>query len=589
MKWVSAAFVAVALAGCASSPRPGPVAAAGGGFSPTAPCEGLARARVPDRTTVIGSAVAQPASKTAGSPFAPPADVPAHCEIFGKLQERQGANGQTYAIKFHLRLPAQWNGKFFFQGGGGSNGVVGDALGNLMAAQPGNALSLGYAVISQDSGHDNATNNDPKLQGIGTFGWDAEARRNYGGASIGPVVRTGKALIAAYYGRRPSLTYYVGGSKGGQEGFMALQRFPEEFDAVLAGYPGFHLASAGGVAQMWDAQAMAEAAKAMNVTMADGQPLLNKAFSDADLLLVSDAVLKACDGLDGTVDGIIDDFPACTTAKVSPALGAVTCLGPKTDACLAPAQVAAMRLVFDGARDKEGRQLYSTWPWDAGIAGRTAQGVSQGWRAWKIGPYASDVNSSRAIMLGGGSASAAFTSPPTPVVDTPAGMTRYALGVDVEANAAKVKVKWGRFNESAADYMHADAVDLSKFTAKGGKLLIFHGVADPVFSINDTIAWLDKVNAHVGGRAGNFVRLFAVPGMNHGGGGPATDQIDAFSALVAWREQGTAPASLVGRARADTPWPGRTRLLCPYPQQPRRVGTDLEKADSFRCTDVAPR
>jgi len=587
MKWVGVAFVAVAFAGCATAP-PAETAAAGGGFSPTSPCEGLARARFPDRTTVITSAVAQQPSRTAGSPFAPPADIPSHCEIFGKLQERQGANGQTYAIKFHVRLPAQWNGRFFFQGGGGSNGVVGDALGNLMGAQPGNALSLGYAVISQDSGHDNATNNDPKLQGIGTFGWDAEARRNYGGASIGPVVRTGKALIAAYYGRGPRFTYYVGGSKGGQEGFMAVQRFPEEFDAVLAGYPGFHLAYAGGVAQMWDAQAFADAARAMDAKTPDGQPLLNKAFTDADLLLVSDAVLKACDGLDGTQDGIVENFRACTTAKVAPALVAVTCSAAKAPACLAPAQVAALRKVMDGARSKDGRILYADWPWDAGIAGRTPQGASQGWRAWKLGPYASEVNSSRAIVLGGGSASAAFTSPPTPVADTPADMTRYALGVDVDANAAKAKVKWGAFNESAVDYMHADATDLSKFTGKGGKLLIYHGVSDPVFSINDTIVWLERVNARAGGRAASFVRLFAVPGMNHGGGGPATDQIEVFSALVAWREKGVAPASLVGRARADTPWPGRTRLLCPYPQQPRRTSGDPEKAESFRCVDVKP-
>ena len=576
MRWGLIA-VALAFAGCGDAQPSGGSAAAE--LHPMAACEGLAKARLPDPTTVIASAV----------PHAPWLGAPAHCEILGKLQERKGANGQTYAIKFHLRLPTNWNGRFFFQGGGGSNGVVGDAMGNLMAAQPGNALSLGYAVVSQDSGHDNAVNNDPKLQGIGTFGWDAEARRNYGGASIGPVVRTGKALIRAYYGRGPRYTYYVGGSKGGQEGFMALQRFPEEFDAVLAGYPGFHLAYAGGVAQMWDGQAMAEAAKAMGAKASDGLPLLNKAFTDADLALVSNAVLKACDGLDGTVDGIIDDFPACTTARVAPALAEITCTGEKTPACLAPAQVAAMRKVMDGARGKDGRALYANWPWDAGIAGRTLLGVSQGWRAWKIGPYASDVNNSRTILLGAGSASAAFTSPPTPVADTPADLTRYALGVDVEANYAKANVKWGGFNESAVDYMHADATDLSKFTSRGGKLLIFHGVSDPVFSINDTIAWLNAVNARAGGRASGFVRLFAVPGMNHGGGGPATDQIDAFSALVAWRERGVAPASLVGRARADTPWPGRMRLLCPYPQQPRRTGANLERAESFHCVDVASK
>jgi feruloyl esterase len=337
---------------------------------------------------------------------------------------------------------------------------------------------------------------------------------------------------------------------------------------------------------MWDAQAFAEAAVAMGAKTPDGQPLMNKALSDDDLMLVSGAVLAACDDLDGTRDGMVENFTACTTAKVTPALAAVTCAGAKTPACLAPAQVAAMRKVMDGARGRDGRSLYSDWPWDAGIAGRSAQGVSQGWRAWKIGPFDSAVNTSRAVLLGGGSASAAFTSPPTPVADTPADMTRYVLGVDVEQNHAKANVKWGAFNESAVDYMHADATDLTPFTRRGGKILIYHGVADPVFSINDTIAWLKAVDARAGGRAGQFVKLYAVPGMNHGGGGPATDQVDVFSALVAWRERGVAPQALVATARVDTPWPGRTRLLCPYPQQPRRVGGDIERADSFRCADV---
>jgi feruloyl esterase len=574
----AASFLALAALGAC--------AATGGSASdlalpaaPTADCASLVRARLPDPTTTITSAVLQTAALPAAN--APP--TPAHCEVFGKLQERVGANGQTYAIKFHLRLPTAWNGRFFFQGGGGSNGVVGNALGNLMGAQPGNALSLGYAVISQDSGHDNAVNNDPQRQGVVTFGWDAEARRNYGGASIGPVVRAGKALVTAYYARGPALTYFAGGSKGGQEGMMAVQRFPNEFDAVLVGYPGFRLAYAGGVAQMWDAQAFAEAARTLGHFAPDGQALLNRAMSDDDLLLTSNAVLAACDRLDGTTDGMVENFAACTTARVSPALAAVTCPGAKTPACLAPAQVAALTKVFGGARARDGRPLYADWPWDAGIAARTGQGVSQGWRQWKMGPYASGVNSGLAVILGGASASAVFTSPPTAVPDDPAALTRYALAVDVEENAARAKVKWGAFNESSVDFMNADAVDLSRFARRGGKLLIYHGVADPVFSINDTIAWLKAVDAREGGRADRFVRLFAVPGMNHGGGGPATDQFDAFGALVAWRERGVAPEALVATARETSPWPGRTRLLCPFPLQPRRVAADIEQAASFRC------
>jgi feruloyl esterase len=551
---------------------------------PAQACDALARAAFPDPTTRVTSAAVLTSVESRG-PFGPPATVatPEHCAVEAKLQERKGANGQTYAIRFRVRLPASWNGRLFFEGGGGSDGVVGSTLGSLMSGQTGNALERGYAVVSQDSGHDNATNNDPKLQGTITFGWDAEARRNYGGASIGPVVRAAKALVNAYYSRGPEFTYFAGGSKGGQEAMMAAQRFPEEFDAVLVGYPGFHLAWAGAVAQMWDAQAFGEAARALGQLTPEGLPLANKAFTDDDLLLVSGAVLKACDALDGLADGMIFNLKACTPNRVAIALDALACKGAKTADCLLPVQLRAMRKVMEGPRSPNGHPLYSDWPWDAGIAARSAQGVSQGWRQWKLGPYAAPTNQGLTVALGGGSASAVFTSPPTPVADTPADLARYTFGVDVQANWLKTMVKWGAFNESAVDFMHADATDLTPFTRRGGKLLIYHGAADPVFSLNDTIAWADAVNRRAGGHGDAFLRLYAVPGMNHGGGGPATDQFAAFDALVAWREKGLAPGPLVAAAGRGTPWPGRTRLLCPWPQQARYEGGDKETASSFRC------
>jgi feruloyl esterase len=547
-------------------------------------CDGLGRIAFPDPTTKV-TAAAVLTSVQARGPFGPPSTVatPEHCAVEAKMQERQGANGQTYAIGFRVRLPANWNGRLFFEGGGGSDGMVGSTLGSLMGGQTGNALERGYAVVSQDSGHDNATNNDPKRQGVVTFGWDAEARRNFGGASVGPVVRAAKALVKAYYGRGPEFTYFAGGSKGGQEAMMAAQRFPEEFDAVLVGYPGFRLAWAGAVAQMWDAQAFAEAARAMGQLTPEGLPLAGRAFTDDDLLLVSGAVLKACDGLDGLVDGMIQNLAACTSNRVAPALDALTCKGAKAADCLLPAQLHAIRKVMAGPRSPNGHPLYSSWPWDAGIAVRTGQGVSQGWRQWKMGPYAAPANQGLSVALGGASVSAVFTSPPTPVADNPADLARYAFGVDVQQNWLKTFVKWGPFKESAVDFMHADATDLSPFTKRGGKLLIYHGVSEPVFSVNDTIAWVKAVDRRANGHADAFLRLYAVPGMNHGGGGPATGQFAAFDALVAWREQGKAPGVLVATAGRDTPWPGRTRPLCAWPEQARYAGGDKEKAESFRC------
>jgi feruloyl esterase len=418
-----------------------------------------------------------------------------------------------------------------------------------------------------------------------TFGWDPEARRNYGGASIGPVVRAAKALVKAYYGKAPAFTYFAGGSKGGQEAMMAAQRFPEEFDAVLVGYPGYRLAYAGAVAQIWDAQAFGEAARAMGQLTPEGLPLANKAFSDSDLAIVANAVLEACDDLDGLKDGLIENYTACHTSRVLPFLDKQACKGPKKGDCLLPVQIGAMVKVMDGARTRSGRVLYSDWPWDAGISGinPATMTLNQGWRQWKMGPYDAPTNRGLSVALGGASASAVFTSPPTQVADTPAALARYAFNADVGANYLAAQVKWGPFNESAVDFMHADATDLSRFTRRGGKILIYHGVSDPVFSFNDTARWVDAVNRREGGKADRFLRLYAVPGMNHGGGGPSTDRFAAFDALVAWREQGLAPGALVATGRPGSPWPGRTRLLCPYPQQDRYVAGDSEKASSFHC------
>jgi hypothetical protein len=134
------------------------------------------------------------------------------------------------------------------------------------------------------------------------------------------------------------------------------------------------------------------------------------------------------------------------------------------------------------------------------------------------------------------------------------------------------------------DFMMASSTDLSAFKSRGGKMVIVHGVSDPVFSINDTIHWWNDVNKANNGAAAEFVRLFAVPGMNHCAGGPATDQFDAFTALVNWVEKSTAPTKIVATAGGATPWPGRTRPLCAYPQQARYNGSgSVDDAASFSC------
>lgn len=546
-------------------------------------CAALAQldaAGLPNPSTRIVSATANPAAAAKGK--APAA--PEHCEVQGAINERTGMNGQRYAIKFRLRLPANWNGNFFFEGGGGSNGNLGTAFGNLQGGQPGSALGLGYAVVSQDSGHDNAANNDPARGGTVTFGFDPQARVDFGYNSYDQVTRTAKALIAAYYGRPPQRSYYVGCSEGGREGMMVSQRFPQHFDGVLACAPGLNLHKAALYGHAWDVQSFAEVSNATGIYGRDGQPLLNKTFTDEDLDIAAQAILAACDGLDGLEDGIIDNFPACNAAAVTPRLEAVRCAGTKRTTCLSAAQVTALLKVHAGARDAQGNLYYSDWAFDRGIGGKIGNNYNQGWRSWKIGAYDAPQNGAIIAGLGGASVSALFTTPPTEVPAQGPGVLAFLRGIDVHAAGAKLTATAGEFTTPVEDFMRASSTDLSGFRDRGGKLIVVQGVSDPVFSMNDTLRWWDGVNAANSGQAAAFARVFAVPGMNHCSGGPATDQFNAFAALVAWVENNTAPASITAAAGSNTPWSGRTRPLCPYPSQARYNGSgSIEEAQNFTC------
>jgi len=507
-----------------------------------------------------------------GSPGAPPLAVPEHCDVTGVSQERAGRYGQRYAIRFHIRLPTRWNGRFLFQGGGGSNGDIGNALGPYSrAAKP--ALLQGFAVVSQDSGHSNELNNDPNRGGILAFGFDERARANYGYASLPVVADAAKAIIREFYGAPPRHSYFVGCSKGGQEGLAFAERYPLEFEGIAAIAPGLSLPRAA-VEQAWDVQTLASAASASAETVTLAQ--LAAGFSDSALTLVRDAVLAACDADDGAKDGIVGDFTRCSTERVRPELLARSCSALKTADCLSASQITALVRLMGGARDRHNTKLYSTWPWDTGIA-------SPDWRAWKLGSVDGRVPN-RAVTLGGASLPSLFTTPPTVVSSNPRDLLAFLLHFDFDRDAPKIYATSAEFAHSAWADDSARSADLRKFNSRKGKLIVPQGVSDPVFSINDTIAWWREVNERNGGHANSFVRVFPVPGMNHCDGGPSTDRFDVLAALMRWVEQGRAPDFIPAAAGPASPWPGRTRPLCPYPAVARYKGSgDVENASSFKC------
>ncbi|MEN3749857.1 tannase/feruloyl esterase family alpha/beta hydrolase [Sphingomonas sp. HF-S3] len=568
--------------GCATpAPESAPPGGAAGVPVATGDCAALGAAGIgwPDPTMRILSAkpVAAGATIDTGQGGKSP-PLPAHCEVDGILAERTGQDGQSYAIRFKMRLPADWNRRFLFQGGGGTNGEIGNAVGMVTPGAP-PALAQGFAVISQDSGHSNPIFADPAKGGAVAFGFDAQARADYGHASLKRSYDAARAILTRFYGGDPAHSYFVGCSKGGQEGMAFAQRYPEAFDGIVAAAPGFSLPKAA-VQEAWDTRTFAAV-----VRPAGGAPMsferLADSFSDADLGLARDAVLAACDVDDGLKDGIVGAFAQCTTARVRPQFEARQCKAGKTADCLSAAQIGALETSFAGARTSRGEPLYASFPWDSGMA-------DPGWRIWKIGfpaqggrPAAPAIN----VAMGAASLATIFSTPPRLLPPGPQGGFDYQLGYDFDRDAKAIFATGPGFPRSAWDDIGMRSPDLRRFQAHGGKMIVPQGVSDPVFSINDTLAWWGEVDARSGGRASSFVRVFPVPGMGHCAGGPATDQFNALDALVRWVEQGQAPDRIVATAGPASPWPGRTRPLCPYPlvARPAAPGEALEKAEGFVC------
>lgn len=514
------------------------------------------------------------------------ADVKANCLVEGAMNERvSSVDGRPYAIKFRLRLPVlkEWNGKFYMEGGGGANGVLTEAFG-IAPGTSTNAFERGYAVIATDSGHDNAVNSDPNAGGASAFGRDPQARIDFGYNAYDVVAQIGKAIVAAVYARRPEHSYFMGCSEGGREAMMVSQRFPAHFDGVSAGAPAIGLPYMASFAP-YLVKTFAPAAAAAGHRDAQGKPLVTKLYTDADLQLVANAILEACDSLDGLKDGISNNFAACTDAVVVPKLTALTCQGAKTDSCLTANQIGALRTAYAGPKTSAGVQLYPSQVWDPGIGGMAGNTFNQGFRRWWFGSYTSSTNNAIKFTLSGPQHALVWQTPPVLNLSIPQYFD-YALTYNMDDTEGNVNRKTSLYTRSTAEYGLATSPDLSKFRANGGKLLVWIGNADAAVGVNETIGWYNKVNERQGGKAADFARLFPVPGMNHCSGGPATDKFDMLTALENWVERGIAPDSI--HATATNPAyfgaSARSRPLCPFPKFAQYNGAgDINVAESFTC------
>jgi len=464
-------------------------------LSAVMPCADLVAAdftQVPEAPTSVISAKVVAAN----------GDTPEYCDVSGFVQTQIG---------FELRLPTHsWNGRYFQVGCGGLCGMI-----NIQNC--GDVLANDYAVAAQNMGHVS------HFWKEALWGDDPMLRRDYGERSTHVTSIAAKAIIAKLYGKDAAFSYFRGCSTGGREGLSEAQHYPADFDGIIAGDPAFagHL---GPISNNYEARQLLHR---------DGTPV----FTPAQQKLLADAVMQACDGLDGLRDGIIDDPRAChfdiSTIACPP--------GQDRPTCLTAEQVTSARNIYDGVRNSKGVRLFP---------GGEMFGSELGWD----GINQRDIANAHLRYIG-------FQKNPSP--------TYSFWDFDLDHDLPKL-MKTEALYDPVAPYQ---APDLRAFHARGGKLIVYHGWADQGISPSFVLDYYAKVQAYSGGldKTRDWFRVFMVPGMHHCRGGNAPNTFDFMPPVVAWVEHATAPVQVVATQRENGKVV-RTRPLVPYPQVVRYAG-----------------
>jgi feruloyl esterase len=475
-----------------------------------AACDSLMSLALPDTTIQSAALVpagpfAVPASPGAGG--GKPITVAEACRVAGTVKP---------AIKFEVWLPASgWNGKFQAVGGGGFAGVI--SYGAMAAA-----LNAGYATASTDTGHAGSNGawalNRPDLV------------VDYGYRAIREMTLKSKAIVEAFYGKGPRLSYFVGCSTGGRQGLMEAQRYPTDYDGIVAGAPAnnFTHLTAGNI---WMAAA----------TLKDEATRL----SPAKLAVLNKAALAFCDARDGVSDGLIESPLSC---PFDPAV--VQCTGAETDSCLTPVQVGASRRLYGPlVNPRTNEFIFPGFP----------PGSELTWGA-----------------LAGG---------PQPLFIP---LDFYKYFVHSSPNWDWKTMNFDRdvvsVDEKLGPILNAVNPNLAAFKARGGKLIMYHGWNDQLITPSNTVNYFNSVAKTMGTReTDEFARLFMAPGMLHCAGGPGPNSFNAVAALEQWVEQGIKPEKLIA-SHATNGVVDRTRPLCPYPQVAVYTGSgSVDEAANFVC------
>jgi feruloyl esterase len=477
-------------------------------------CDSLAALALKDTTITMSQLVppgqfsAPGGRQTAGRGANPYADLSEFCRVAATLKPTGDSD-----IKVEVWLPAKsWNGKFQAVGNGGWAGVISYSA---MAA----AIRAGYATASTDTGH---------VGGRGTFALDhPEKLIDFAWRSEHEMTVKAKAVIAAFYGSAPRLSYWNGCSTGGRQGLKEAQKFPDDYDAIIAGAPANRTAIS-----LWIAAAVLKDPASY--------------IPPGKYPIIHQAALAACDSRDGLQDGIIDDPTKCDfDPKV------LLCKSADSPSCLTAAQVDAARKIYSPAiNPRTGQELFSS----------LVPGTELGWGIQAQGP-----------------------EPSVNIYD----QYRYVVFKDPNWNWKTFDfdsdVVRGDLPENVV--MNATDPNMKPFFSHGGKLLLYHGWSDPQVPTLNTIKFYKSVVDAMGGpaNASNSVRLFLEPGMGHCGGGEGPNVFDKVGALEQWVEQGKAPEKLIASHSTDGKV-DRTRPLCRYPQVAKYKGTgSIDDAANFAC------
>jgi hypothetical protein len=457
------------------------------------------------------------------------ASAPAHCRVRAMVQPE---------INIEVNLPEMWNNRLYMFGNGGWAGESFESAGR--AANRARGLKAGFVTASTDTGHSAAS--EPGA----SFALNRQKLLDFGFRSLHVTAETAKLMARTYYGSGPAKSYYEGCSQGGRQGLTLAQRFPNDFDGIVAGSPGLY-------------QTATHLSRAYWMQGMNANP-----FPAAKLGLLASRVYEQCDAKDGLKDGLIDDPRRC---DFKPARDLPHCAeGADQPDCFTADQIKALDRIY-GDVMSQGKRFFPGWPVGAEIAG--PNGLS-GWIGQEIngpngpGAWTSYGHNFLRFVMPGAKAGSVDSDP-----------VRAFSQFDIDKFPAQA--------EELRQIIDANDPDLSAFRRRGGKLLMYYGWADPQLNPRMGVEYYEQVVETMGNSTGDFFRLFMVPGMFHCGGGVGTSVFDAATPLVNWVESAK-PPERIEASRVVAGKVVRTRPLCAYPQVARYKGNgSIDESVNFSC------